>query len=367
MTNRKAGFALTGAFMLASAWAMAAAFVPGQPVAAQTAAATAQPTAIGPTNGVQGTLFACPDAFAVQFTGTLVTGWDVYYQVFTGAGATGAAIGGVRQVAAAGAFTFGERVALPAGTTLGAGSAISARVWVGREGNASSIDFEFTLNDVQDGCGSAAPTGPATSVDTGGGASTGTTTTASVNLAAPNGVTLNPNLRPEPTVVVGARPSENFRSETPGLIFAECNEDPLALPGLVYDSDNVVVYWSWFTRTLAQMEEHLATAQYSVRLNSAPFPNVQISEPERRGGVYYTFFSAQVGNLRPGAYEIEYRVTWTEAVNDGFDDYGPGTANPIDSGNCNFRVTLNPSGTSIAHTDMYFPTLFPVHDIINDD
>ena len=41
---------------------------------------------------------------------------------------------------------------------------------------------------------------------------------------------------------MGARLSDNFRSETPGLIFAECDAFPLALPGIVYDNDNVTVY-----------------------------------------------------------------------------------------------------------------------------
>lgn len=358
----KRPFALTlPAALVALLVLLAAAFG----VSAQTTTTTTtQPTVAAPSSTIQGTLFACGDAAVLNLSGTILAGWDVFFQLIS----AGTQLTPVRQIAAAGAFTFGERITYPAGTTLAPGSALGARVFIARESDPTRIDFEFALNDIQDGCNAAAApqtnTGSTASGDA--GQVTSAATTAGTNLFAPNGQTLNPNLTTEQPVVIGARPSDNFRSATPGLIFAECAEDPLAIPGLVYDNDNVTVYWSWFTRTRAQMENHLASAQYSVRLNTAIFNNVQQSEITQRGNRFYVFYSAPVGNLRPGHYEIEYRVTWAEPHFDGFDDYGPGTTIPVDNGTCNFDVLRNPGNLDVDHTEMYFPTNAPVHNIFRD-
>ena len=63
--------------------------------------------------------------------------------------------------------------------------------------------------------------------------------------------------------MIGARLSDHFRSDTPGLIFAQCDAFPLAEPGIIYDNDTVTIFWSWFTKTQAQMDEHLANAIYT--------------------------------------------------------------------------------------------------------
>lgn len=335
----------------------------GAAVSAQTTTSpTPVPTTTGPSNSVQGTLFACPNNAVLNLSGTLLTGWDVFFQLIS----AGTQLTPVRQISAGGAFTFGETIAFPSGTTLAPGSALGARVFVARESNPATIDFEFALNDTQDGCGSTAAPQTNTGANASGDAGQVTSSASGTNLFAPGGQTLNPNLSTEQPVVIGARPSDSFRSATPGLIFAECAEDPLALPGIVYDTDSITVYWSWWTRTRAQMDDHLATSQYSVRLNTAPFTNVQQSEITQRGGRFYVFYSAPVGNLRPGHYEIEYRVSWTEEHFDGVDNYGPGTDNVVDNGSCNFDVLLNTQGVFVDHNEMYTPTTGPVHNIFND-
>lgn len=337
----------------------------GSRVQAQTAAATPVATVAGPSNSVQGFLVACQDSAIVNFNGTLLIGWDVYFQLSAASGQ----LSGVRQVSVGGIFTYSETVAYPTGTTVSPGTAVAARVFVAREADASVVDFEFTLTDVQDGCQDVTPQNPVgTSIDIsgGGGGGTTTTTTTAANLFAPNGLTLNPNLRPEDPVVVGARESVSYRSDTAGLIFAECNEVELANPGIVYDNDRVTVYWSWFTRTRAQMEDHLAKAQYSVRMNGAIFSPVQVSEITQRGRNYWVFFSGDAGNLRPGHYEVEYRVTWSDVHNDGYDDYGPGTDFPQDSGNCNFDVLRNPTNQSVVYSNIFFPSEYPWHNIFGD-
>lgn len=342
-------------------------------------------TPTGPTNALQANFFACPDSVTMNLSGYLVSGFSAYYQVF--AGGTNAAITNIRRVDQTETFTFAERIALPAGQTLTEGANVGARVWVGDSSNATIVDFEFAVSDIQDSCGTNSLVGTVgTSTDTGVGGGTvlgGTGSTAGVvetivpgsvgvsrSIRAPQGYGdgfLNPNLSgPEAEVIVGVRPSDVFRSTTPGLIYAECDEYGLALPGTVYDSDNVVVFWSWYTRTRAQMEDHLAKAQYNVRMNTAALQPVNRSEIERRGANFWVFYTAQIGNLRTGHYEVDYQLTWSGQHDDGYKVFGPG-ADEREAGNCNFDVTRNPNGQSVIPTNMFFPSLFPVHDITPDD
>lgn len=333
--------------------------------AAQTdATATPEATSTGPSNSTQGTLIVCADSAVLNFTGISLIGWDVYYQIFSGASGSGTALTDLRRVPVAGEYSVSDRVTYNSGVTVAAGGQASANVSVARESDSSTIDYSFVLTDAQDGC--AEPTNPVSTETVTAGGSSGSSGTAGINTSifAPNGGFLNPNLTEEPAVVVGARLSDRFRSDTPGLIFAECDAYPLAEPGLVYDNENVTIFWSWYTKTEAQMAEHIANAQYTVKLNNADLPMTTRSEPVLRGGNYYVFYTATVGRLRPGHYEVGYLLTWANPVNDGYDDFGPGTANPRQSGICNFDILRNTEGAAVTdYTGMYFPTNYAVHNI----
>jgi hypothetical protein len=346
-----------------------------QPGAAQ----TAQPTAVATTQGttVDAFVVMCADAVVVRFSGTMLSGWDIYYQAFNAPNGTGTALTNLRQVSVAGDFLFNERLAYTSGSTLATGATGSIKAFVARESNSASIDFDFTVNDINDGCTQANTTQPGTtgatsgSVDAGAGAapaaSSGSRPGFTTSLLAPNGGLLNPNLQPEASVVIGARPSDTFRSSTPGLLFAQCDGLPLAQPGIIYDNDNVVIFWSWFAKTLDDMNQHLANAQYSVTVNTARLNDVQRTEPVLRNRDYWVFYTYQAGRLRPGHYEIAYNLTWTQPISDGYDEFGPGTANPREGGTCNFDVTRNPENASVDYVDMFFPTDFPVHNITPND
>ncbi|MCL4246705.1 MAG: hypothetical protein KJ065_00995 [Anaerolineae bacterium] len=315
------------------------------------------------TSSVQIFYVACADAGVINVSGTMLAGWDVYYQLFDGPNGTGNALSTLRQLSVSGSYAVSERLPYANGTILAAGATGSARVLIARETDSSNIDFQTTVNDNQDGCSTPQNTS-VTSADSGTGA-TSSSTTQAVRVLAPGSGYVNPNLEPEGDVYVGARPSLTFRSQTPGLIFAECDGYELTNPGIVYDNDNIVIFWSWFTRTSAQMDQHLVTVQYSVKLNGAPLTNVARSEPGRRGGANtWVFFSGQVGFLRPGHYEVEYKVTWTEPHFDGYDNYGPGTDNPQITSHCNFDIVPNPDNLSVAYSGQYFPTQYPVHDLL---
>ncbi|MCB9454494.1 MAG: hypothetical protein H6671_00745 [Anaerolineaceae bacterium] len=290
---------------------------------------------------------ACENQAVMNLSGEMGAGYDVYYQVFSASSGTGNALTALRQVSVNGTYAFSERVPYNSGATVAFAAIASAKIIIAREGNPSSTIYETTVDDLQDGC--ADPLNAlGTSLDS--GSETANQVDTGPGIQSPFGGIINPNINatPEPLVVIGARQiAQPGRSQTPGMIFAQCNAFPRANPGVLYDNDNVVVFWSWFAKTRAQVEDHIAHAQYSVTLNTAPFTNVVASPIELRNGDYWVFFSAQVGHLSPGKYGVEYKLTWDTAISDGYADYGPETDNLSENGDCTFFITPNPDNIRI--------------------
>jgi hypothetical protein len=218
------------------------------------------------------------------------------------------------------------------------------------EGAPANTIFETTVNDFQDGCSEPQfPTG--SSADAGGG-TTSATSSAGPLIRSPFGGYLNPNYVPkaEETVVVGARDVTPPRQQTPGLIFAECDAYPRANPGLVYDTDTVVVFWSWYAKTPELVQEHLDNAIYEVGVfGSNPFvAPVVVSDIQQRGANFWVFYTVTLGNAKPGTYPIGFKLTWKKAINDGYNDFGPGTAHESYTGTCTFSVAGNPEGKAVS-------------------
>lgn len=304
-------------------------------------------------SNVQIFFVACADQAVVNLSGTVDPGFDVYYQVFAGASGTGTPITALRRAQLDGTVAFSDRLAYNSGATVADGSTASIRVIIAREDDVERSTFDTTVNDVQDGCRD-----PQNPVGTSQDASVPTTTTVEVGppIVSPFGGFLNPdlNIEPQPIVVIGARQQPGYRSPTPGLVFAECTEAlPRATPGTIYDTDNVVIFWSWFASTEAQVQDHIANANYEVTLNHQPFFDVVRSPITKRGPNFFVFYTAEIGNLRPGTYGVEYRVTWDTVISDGYADFGPGTANEADSGTCQFTVSPDPIGRNPRYNLMY--------------
>lgn len=302
-----------------------------------------RPTVAAPDSTVQIFFVACADVGIMNLSGTMQPGFDVFYQVFSGSGGTGTALTSMRQVQVDGAFTFSERIAYNTGSTVAASSIASAKVVIARESNSSTTTFETTVDDLQDGCNNAQnPLG--SSVDAGSGV-IATPDASRPTILSPFGGTINSNLviTPEPSVVIGVRQSDTYRSIDPGLIFAECDAFlPQAKPGIVYDTDNVVIFWSWYAKTEEFMQQHVDNAQYSVTLNGAPFNNVELLPIQERGRNLWAFYIVRLGNLRPGGYGVQYKLTWNQQISDGYDNFGPGTSRFEQTGSCGFRVQRNP-------------------------
>lgn len=307
--------------------------------------ATTTTTTTQETSNVSIFYVACDIQGVINLTGLAEPGYDVYYQLF----GVGQAITSLRRVSVNGTFTFSERVPYDNNFNLPAGSSGSARVIIARENNPETVIYETTVNDVQDGC-SDPQNAVGTSTDAGSPSTT--TTTSTTGILSPFGGVINGNFLSAgsttlPPVVIGVPPT-NGRSDTPGVIFAECNMyKDRANPGLVYDTDTITIFWSWYARTTDQLEQHLANAQYDIRFNTVPLNYVDVSAPQQRTSNYWVFYTSTLGKLTPGSYGIEFRLTWANPISDGFDDYGPGTDNREIYSNCTFQVQRNPFGTKV--------------------
>lgn len=315
----------------------------------------------------------CDTRAVVNFSGTMQAGFDVYYQVFSGPGGTGNALTTLRQAPVSGTYTYSEIVNYNEGATVPPGGVGSVYVAIARETNAASTIYTTTVDDLQDGC--AEPQNPlGASTDTGGSASVptsttqspGTTSAGTSNILSPFGGVVNPNyIPPDPSlVVIGARPEfVEPRQETPGLIFAECNDYPVAVPGVVYDTDSVVIFWSWYARTAEQVQQHIDAVDYSVTFyGRLPLPDPIVRTPiERRGNNYWVFYYARLGSLIPGQYFIEYKVNWNEPITDGYDNFGPGTENVQLISGCGFRIRPNLEGRRVTYNSwpVNFLATFP--------
>lgn len=102
----------------------------------------------------------------------------------------------------------------------------------------------------------------------------------------------------------------------------------------------VVVYWGWVASTRQQIEEHVAHVNYEITLNDRPLGNWRqatirdMTEAGKPARYWYEW----VGDLPVGTYRVGYRVTWDAPVNDGDEDFGPGTANSTVEFGCTFEV-----------------------------
>lgn len=315
-------------------------------------AALAQTT----TTGSNVTIFfvTCADKGVVNFSGQMRPGYDIYYQIFSAPGGGGVPLTALRRASVDGNYAFSEEVPYANAAIVNVGQVASVKVSIAREGDSSRSVFNTTVNDIQDGC--AAPQHPTgVSTDLGGSAAAESTEAPGSGVLSPFGGEVNPGVVPQPLVKIGARPIVG-RSLTPGLIFAECDEFPLTNPGVLYDTDDLTVFWSWFARTQKQVQDHIAHAQYSVKLNGQFFPNVEQSAITQRGRNFWVFYTAHLGRFwQPGQYGIEYGLTWDQKISDGYDDWGPGTKNEKVYSTCTFQVQPNPWGLSVVHVGLPFP------------
>lgn len=300
---------------------------------------------------------ACEDRMVIDLSGTMEPGYDLYYQAFDQFGGLGAAITGLRRVSVDGDYSVSQVIYWLEGATRALNTPISVVIRIGRENDPESTLFQEPSDDVLGTCEE-----PGSALVEGVDVSALPQLVSSSGVFTPNGTMLNPVYsRPvEPIVQIGARPSADItpgRTADPGLIFAECANVDGADPGILYDTDEIRVFWSWFAKTAEQVQDHINTAQYTVTLNSLDIP-AETSEIKQIPGSlnWWVFYTANFGaKWEAGVYDIGLAVGWSEAISDGYEDFGPGTANERLGGRCRFRIQQNPYGVAVLHEQPAMP------------
>ena len=301
---------------------------------------------------------ACEDRMVIDFNGSIQLGYDLYYQAFDAFGGLGNAITGLRRISVNGDYALSQVIYWSDFQTRALNTPISVVIRIGRENDPDSTIFQTPSDDYLTACEE-----PGSTLVEGSDLSAVAEVTSTSGVFTPDGGLLNPVFAPpnEPIVRIGARTPQNTvegRMADPGLIFAECADTEGAAPGLLYDNDNIRVFWSWYAKTAAQVQDHIDTAQYNVTLHNLLIPNVQRSEIKQVPGSinWWVFYTVNLGDKwKPGSYHINYAVNWTEEISDGYDSFGPGTENVrLDSG-CPFTIVTNPYGIAVLHEQPAIP------------
>jgi hypothetical protein len=126
-------------------------------------------------------------------------------------------------------------------------------------------------------------------------------------------------------------------------VLAYCNNNAFGSPpprNLAAGS-TVDVFWGWFARTRAQVEDHIDNAVYDVRVNGVQLEDWDAYRGTIRqesDGNYHVYWYVPSEALESGPVEITYEVTWESEITDGYESFGPGTANVSETGTCSFTV-----------------------------
>ncbi len=144
-----------------------------------------------------------------------------------------------------------------------------------------------------------------------------------------------------PTATLDASQSTATARQRPDVL-AYCDKPGFIVrpPSNLEAGQMIDVYWSWFARTEALLQDHMDNAVYEVSVDGQRLTTWrQYAAPVTfQSGNYYQYWYVPFGPLTAGEHEISYRVTWREAISDGYDDYGPGTAIVEETGSCAFTV-----------------------------
>lgn len=112
--------------------------------------------------------------------------------------------------------------------------------------------------------------------------------------------------------------------------------------GEVLDGQTVSLVWSWYAVTPRQVRDYLDSAIVRLDLdgiNIRPWIFVSQTLPDEvNNGNPTVYLYAPIGALLRGQHVSQVGVTWVQPINDGYADYGPGTANLTDGGTCTFSV-----------------------------
>ncbi len=301
---------------------------------------------------------ACEDRMVIDFTGMMEPGYDLYYQAFDAYGGLGEALTGLRRIEVDGEYAVSQIVPWLNGRQLALGAPVSVVIRIGSESDPDTTLFQTPSDDVLGACDEATST-----LVEGIDLSAGPQLVSTSGVFAPDGSMLNPVYAypPAPIVQIGARPdrsADEGRTADPGLIFASCQDAPGADPGILYDTDVIRLFWSWYAQTPQQVQQHIDAVQFSIHLNGLELPNVHVSEIKQLpgSGDWWVFYTVNFGDKwEPGHYELHFSQSWREAISDGYENFGPDTANEVLDSICRFSIQQNPHGIAVLHEQPAMP------------
>ncbi len=125
-------------------------------------------------------------------------------------------------------------------------------------------------------------------------------------------------------------------------VFAFCDDPSFGIgaPSGLTPGSTIRIYWAWFASTEAYLRDHMSNATHELRVNSEPIANVNQyrGNPRTSGTQHVVYWHVPYGPLAAGRHTITYRVTWREAISDGYANYGPGTAIEFEEESCAIDV-----------------------------
>lgn len=119
-------------------------------------------------------------------------------------------------------------------------------------------------------------------------------------------------------------------------LLADCDGDgQTAQP----PADRLGLVWSWYAADERLLRDHHVNAVYDVtigdnRLYHWTFITQAQPDPLHNDDPTVYYYTPLGQALSTGTHLIELSLAWREAIEDGYDRYGPGTENPIYTGAC---------------------------------
>ncbi|MBZ0279774.1 MAG: WD40 repeat domain-containing protein [Anaerolineae bacterium] len=135
---------------------------------------------------------------------------------------------------------------------------------------------------------------------------------------------------------------EQARSLSNMNLVAYCDSLGEAAP-TVASGQTIGVVWSWYATTFDLLRDHLFAAQYEVTLDGTSLAGwslvTQVENSTVDSGYPTMYWYTPLGQtLAAGEHTISYELTWTEAISDGLQEYGPETERLTENGTCAFSV-----------------------------
>jgi SH3-like domain-containing protein len=150
-------------------------------------------------------------------------------------------------------------------------------------------------------------------------------------------------LATQPPAAPTTIPTLRVRNPTNNDVLAYCDlpRFKAAFGSRTINADSpVTIYWTWEARTPEQIQDHIDYGNYEVKLDGKVLENWQnyrTGVRQKQGKLEVIWF-VPIGKLAAGEYTIDFKLSWSQKIEDGDTSYGPGGENETDMGTCKFTV-----------------------------